>query len=162
MMGPEDLMIVRTNGPSLLLITQPDHAALAGRVMREWRAEDSWTRPGAPTSCAPSTTMTMAGMKKTGRPSSMNSPVAFSIRERAGPFRQAAWPRGIARLVDAPYSAALVARARDTVDPRYRQRPGWSAFFADMKARRDEHLAQAHDAASTKCCAITRRCAWAT
>jgi len=31
-------MIVRFDGSAQLLITQPDHAALAARIMRGWRA----------------------------------------------------------------------------------------------------------------------------
>ena len=32
-------MILRPAGPDQLLITQPDHAALAARIMEHWRAD---------------------------------------------------------------------------------------------------------------------------
>jgi hypothetical protein len=147
MMGSEDLMIVRTNGPSLLLITQPDHAALAGRVMREWGAGGLLDSPRR------ADILRAIDHHDNGWHEVDRSPL---IDESTGrildfvsapdPLRQAVWPRGIARLVDTPYSAALVAQHAIHVYSRYRQRPEWSAFFADMEARRDEHLAQAHDA----------------
>ena len=32
-------MIIRQSDAALVLITQPDHAALAGRIMRRWEAD---------------------------------------------------------------------------------------------------------------------------
>jgi hypothetical protein len=146
MMGPEDLMIVRTNGPSLLLITQPDHAALAGRVMREWRAGGLLHSPRR------ADILRAIDHHDNGWQEVDEAPLIDESSGRILDFvsapdllRQAVWPRGIARLADTSYSAALVAQHAIHVYSRYRQRPDWSAFFADMEALRDAQLAQAHE-----------------
>jgi hypothetical protein len=58
-------------------------------------------------------------------------------------LRQGVWPRGVERLAEFPYTAALVAQHAVHVYSRYRGRPEWNAFFAGMEARRDQHLARA-------------------
>ena len=50
--------------------------------------------------------------------------------------RQGVWPRGIARLADDPWAAALVAQHVLTVYDRYRSDSAWTAFFAEMKTAR--------------------------
>src|SRR5690606_13333781 len=56
-------------------------------------------------------------------------------------IRQGVWPRGVARLADRPWSAALVAQHALTIYDRYRGDAAWTAFFAAMEARRDSLVA---------------------
>lgn len=54
--------------------------------------------------------------------------------------RHAVWPRGIARLADAPWAAALVAQHALTVYDRFRSDSAWRSFFAAMEEARDTWL----------------------
>src|SRR5690349_3605110 len=114
-------MIVRRHGGDLLLITQVDHAMLAGRIMSAWRAgglpglstrarildatarhDIGWlTVDAAPTIDPPS-----------GAPHDfLNGPL---------PLRQGVWPRALDLLAaDDRYVAALVAHHARTVYGRY-------------------------------------------
>ena len=54
--------------------------------------------------------------------------------------RHAVWPRGVARLADNPWTAALVAQHALTVYDRFRSDAEWTSFFAEMEAARDAML----------------------
>jgi len=54
--------------------------------------------------------------------------------------RHAVWPRGVARLADNPWAAALVAQHALTVYDRFRSETEWTAFFAEMEAARGAML----------------------
>ena len=54
--------------------------------------------------------------------------------------RHGVWPRGIARLADDPWAAALVAQHVLTVYDRYRSDDEWTAFFVEMAAARARML----------------------
>jgi hypothetical protein len=56
--------------------------------------------------------------------------------------RRGVWPRGVRRLSNRPYAAALVAQHAMQVYARYRGQPDWHPFFAEMEAARDSHLRQ--------------------
>ena len=133
-------MIVRTRHDSLQLITQPDHARLAGRVIERASAladhprrpsllraayghDNGWIEPDA----APSV---LAG---TGR-------VADFINAPAD-LRQGVWPRGVATLADDPWAAALVAHHAVAVYGRFYGDPSWVPFFERMTAIRDQLIA---------------------
>lgn len=132
-------MIVRPAPGGLHLITQPDHAHAAGRVMERCRPlathprrddvlhaiaqhDNGWEEvDAAPTVDA-----------ATGRVADfINIPV---------PVRHAVWPRAVDRLRDRPWAAALVAQHAITVYDRYRPDPEWEAFFHGLEATRDELL----------------------
>jgi hypothetical protein len=132
-------VIVRPAGDRVHLITQPDHAHLAHAIMarsvplasRPRREailhaiaehDNGWAEPdAAPTVDADS------GMIA----DFVNAPVAV---------RQAVWPRGVARLADDPWAAALVAHHAISVYDRYRRDPAWDAFFAGLETTRDALL----------------------
>jgi hypothetical protein len=135
-------MIVRREGSSLLLITQPDHAALAGRVMREWRG-------GGLDSSRREDILRAVERHDNGWRELDECPIVDGANGRILDFisapdavRQGVWPRGIERLAQTPFTAALVAQHAFYVYSRYRGRPDWDAFFADMEARRTHHLAR--------------------
>ena len=54
--------------------------------------------------------------------------------------RHAVWRRGVARLADNPWAAALVAQHALTVYDRFRSEAEWTAFFAEMEAARGAML----------------------
>src|SRR5687767_12707848 len=55
-------------------------------------------------------------------------------------MRHAVWPRGVARLADNPWAAALVAQHALTVYDRFRSEREWAPFFTRMEAARDAML----------------------
>lgn len=135
-------MIVRPGDGVLHLITQPDHAALARRIMEHWSSlavaerrreiltaiehhDRGWTEPDAALTVDPATA---------------------TIRDFIGvpaTVRQAVWPRSVADLATTPWAAALVAHHAITVYDRFRHDAEWHDFFPAMTALRDEHLARA-------------------
>jgi hypothetical protein len=131
-------MIVRQAGHLLHLISQPDHAALARRIMQRWaplhdaerRAsillaieehDNGWREPDASPSVDASTG------------------AVFDFIHVPAPVRQAVWPRGVNRLAhDDPWAAALVAHHAVTVYDRYRSDAEWRDFFPQMERLRDD------------------------
>jgi hypothetical protein len=132
------LMIVRDAGSSLHLITQPDHAGLARRVMERWtplhdaarRAsillaieehDNGWSELDAAPVVDPAT----------GR--------VFDFIHIPAEARQEVWPRGVARLAEEDvWAAALVAHHAVTVYDRYRSDNAWNTFFPRLETLRDE------------------------
>ena len=136
-------MIVRDNGDALYLISQPDHAALARRVMERWiplydaarRAsillaveehDNGWHEPDGAPQVDPSTGQ------------------VFDFIQIPAEVRQGVWPRGVGQLArqDA-WAAALVAQHAVTVYDRYRADPAWSHFFPQLERLRDDLAAPA-------------------
>jgi hypothetical protein len=131
-------MIVRRHPHVWHLITQPDHAALARRVMERWvplhdaerRAsillaieehDNGWQEPDA----QPRVDATTGDV--------------FDFVHIPAEIRQGVWPRGVARLAEHDiWAAALVAHHAVTVYDRYRSDPVWLAFFPRLEALRDE------------------------
>lgn len=134
-------MIVRSVDDRLQLITQPDHARLALRIMEG--CAPLRARPRADTILFAIrehdngwTELDAAPMvdSSTGRIADfMTAPV---------PVRQQVWPRGVGRIQE-PWAAALVAQHALTIYDRYRESPEWSAFFATMESMRDDRLREA-------------------
>lgn len=129
-------MIVRQTEHGVVLITQPGHAQLAGRIMEHCVAladhprrrsillacaehDGGWIEPDNDPRVDPSTG---------GVIDFMTAPASI---------KQAVWPRAIARLDDDPWAAALVAQHAITVYGRFRDDPEWLSFFAQMSAARD-------------------------
>ena len=132
-------MIVRVRQDVLQLITQPDHAHLARRIMERcvplaarprrnrilhaigehdngWAEEDA-----APTVNPPSGEVA----------DFVHAPL--SVRHRV-------WPRAVARLANDPWTAALVAQHALTIYERFRVDAEWRTFFAGMETARDGWL----------------------
>jgi hypothetical protein len=134
-------MIVRPADDRLLVITQPDHAHLALRIMNHCvplrtrprghaivlairEHDNGWTELDA----APMVD------SSTGRIADfMTAPISI---------RQDVWPRGVERIQE-PWAAALVAQHALTIYERYRAHAEWSGFFATMESMRDERVCEA-------------------
>jgi hypothetical protein len=132
-------VIVRPTVDGLQLITQPDHAHLARRIMdhavllaaRPRRDsillaiaehDNGWAESDAAPTLDPNTG-SLADF--------VGAPVSV---------RQGAWPRGVARLGHDPWAAALVAHHAVTVYDRYRSDPAWTSFFAELETARTTML----------------------
>ena len=132
-------MIVRPVDDGLQLITQPDHAHLARTIMESsvplavrprrdailhaiGEHDNGWAEEDA----APTVN------SNTGSVADFVS-VPLSVRHRV-------WPRGVARLADDPWAAALVAQHALTVYDRFRSDTEWTPFFDEMAAARSEML----------------------
>src|SRR3954454_8829585 len=135
-------MIVRPAEETVHLITQPDHAALAREIMEHCvpltelprqasilhaigEHDNGWREPDE----APETEPTTGA-------------ILDFVSARAE-VRQGVWPRGVARLHDDPWAAALVAEHAIVVYDRFRAHDGWTVFFTEMEATRDRLIAGA-------------------
>ncbi len=134
-------MIVRPDGDDLLLVTQPDHAALSGRIMAAWRSD------GLPGRRTRETVLLATREHDNGWLAVDDRPAVDAATGRPHHFmtapdatKQGIWPRGMRRLepVD-PAAAALVAQHALTVLERH-STPGWKRFFTALAAERDRIL----------------------
>jgi len=132
-------VIVRPAHDDVHLITQPDHAHLAARIIEHAvtlaarprrdaillavaEHDNGWTEEDAAPIVNPAT----------GHVADfVNVPLA--VRHRV-------WPRAIRRLEQHPWTAALVAQHALVVYDRYRSEDGWTPFFAGMESARDSLL----------------------
>jgi hypothetical protein len=135
-------MIVRSDDEQLLLITQPDHAHLAARIMERCvslrahprrrevlRAVADHDGGWAVLDASPTI------LPESGRVADfINAPT---------PLRQSVWPRGVALLGSEPWAAALVAQHALTIYARFRTDEAWQPFFATMTHLRDRMVANA-------------------
>jgi hypothetical protein len=136
-------MIVRSYASSCLLITQLDHAALAGRIMANWRtcglADDphraSIFRAIAAHDIGWREVDQAPLVGATGR---ILDFVSAPIEVRHG-----VWPRAVERLADDPAAAALVAEHAIQIYGRDRQDAAWTSFFLTMTKLRDEQARRA-------------------
>ena len=135
-------MIVRSLPPSFHLITQPDHAHLARRIMEHCHALERHPRREE--------ILLAIGEHDSGWEETDAAPTVDPATGGVADFikvpvsvRQGVWPRAVARLEGEPWAAALVAHHAWFVYERFRTSadPEWTAFFADMAAARDAWLA---------------------
>jgi hypothetical protein len=135
-------MIVRAEGATFLLITQPDHAQLAETIVAAMQTEPPLEGPARRTILLATREHDNGWMEvdaeptidpETGRPCDFVS----------GPARvkHELWLRGITRVAKTdPLAGALVAEHAVTVYG-YRQRePAWAPFFGAIEALRDALL----------------------
>ena len=132
-------MIVREDGERVLLITQPDHAQAAARVMEHCTALAGHPRRAS---------ILLACAEHDGGWIDEDAyPNVDPLTGRIVDFmtappltKQTVWPRAIARLSDDTWAAALVANHAVTVYSRFRHDDAWRSFFPDLTALRDLHV----------------------
>lgn len=136
-------MIIRRHGPDLLLITQPDHAALAGHIMSAWRAGGFPARASRARVLEATRLHDIGWTPLDAAPSvdpSSGDPYEFITAPVED--RRALWFRAIDLLAPRdPYVAALVAQHALTVYRRFAPTAGWETFFPRLEARRDDLFA---------------------
>jgi hypothetical protein len=132
-------MIVRHAEEDLILITQPDHAALSRRIMGHWASlqgaqrrdsilhaiaghDNGWSEPDSSPTVDPSTGQ------------------IYDFVTTPKEVREAIWPRGIERLAADPWAAALVAQHAITVYDSFRPSAEWAAFFEEMEQLRGRYV----------------------
>lgn len=126
-------MIVRETAAALQLITQPDHAALARRIM------DHWTADGLPDSPRRPSILHAIGEHDNGWREVDAAPIVDASSGKIADFisapaevRRGVWPRGVGRLSADPWAAALVAQHAIHIYARYNGDSEWRPFFAEM------------------------------
>ena len=131
-------MIVRTLPGGVQLISQPDHARLARRIMEGCTVLEGHSRRDA--------ILLAVGEHDNGWAEEDAGPTVIPATGRIADFvtlpvaaRQAVWPRGVGRLAD-PWPAALVAHHAVTVYERFRRDAVWASFFAGMESMRDSRV----------------------
>jgi hypothetical protein len=132
-------VIVREAGADLLLVTQPDHAALAARLMEHWQADGLPERPSRAAALL-ATEQHDIGWREVDEAPPVDPATGWPYDFVSAPaaVRQAVWRRAVRALAErSTYAAALVAQHALTIYRRYRGDPGWSAFFAEIEAARD-------------------------
>lgn len=134
-------MIIRRLASSYQLISQPQHAALAARIMRHWQPDHF---PESPRKASILNAIeqhdsgwaeideTLVVSEATGQ--------LLDFIELPDALKRDTSLRGIEGLASDPYAAALVAQHRLHVYRRYAEHPEWSAFFARVTAARDAYL----------------------
>ncbi len=137
-------MIVRDDGSSLLLITQPDHARLARDIVAAIRTEPALDSASRDTILFATREHDNGWLEVDAEPTidaERGRPCDFIT----GPARvkHELWPRGIRRaaLTD-PRAGALVAQHAVTVYAYRTGDPEWQAFFGTITALRDALLHQ--------------------
>src|SRR4051812_296356 len=137
-------MIIQAGESTQLLITQPDHAALAGAIMGRWTADGLEGSPHR------TEILRAIAEHDNGWREVDAAPLVDRATGRILDFihapdavRQGVWPRGVERLAGTPYVAALVAQHAIEIYSGYKDDPGWRPFFVDIEAARDRHLHRA-------------------
>lgn len=129
-------MICLPEHDRLLLITQPDHAQLSGRIMKQCVAlADHPRRASILFACAEHD----GGWIEVDAAPEVDHLTGRVIDFMTAPSstKQSVWPRAIARLAGDAWAAALVAMHAVTVYGRFRDDPAWASFFPDMTSARN-------------------------
>lgn len=137
-------MIVRRAAEGLLLVTQPEHARLAGEIAAGWRDG------GLPASPRRADILLAAAEHDNGWLEADAEPavdpargVPYDFVTAPAPLKQEVWRRGIDRLARrSSYAAALVARHASALLGAYRDEASWRAFLAWLDRRRAELLGE--------------------
>lgn len=136
-------MIIQGGRGDLLLIAQPDHAALAERIISRWRADRF------PSAARRDIILFATRHHDDGWIDVDSAPMVdgngglLDYVHAPEEIRRAIWPRAVDLLASTPYAAALVAQHALHIYDRYRADPAWRGFFAQMERSRDDRLAQA-------------------
>jgi hypothetical protein len=134
-------MIIRRSDSTLHLITQPAHAALSARIMREW-GRDHFPETPLKASILHAIEQHDCGWAEFDKTLVLNEGTGqlLDFTEVPDDVKRATSSRGIPPLASDPYAAALAAQHRVHVYRRYQEDPAWKAFFAEVISMRDSYL----------------------
>lgn len=134
-------MIIRRSASTLQLITQPAHAALSARIMREWGPEH-FPETGRKASILNAIEQHDCGWAEFDEVLVLDTATGrlLDFTEVPDVVKQDTSSRGIPPLASDPYAAALAAQHRLHVYRRYAEHPEWALFFAEMTSTRDSYL----------------------
>ena len=134
-------MIIRRFASSQQLITQPAHAALAERIMRQWGLAHFPETPRK-ASILNAVEQHDCGWAKADEALVLDETTGklLDFTEVPDAVKRDTSTRGLEPLSSDPYAAALMAQHRLHVYRRYADHPEWIPFFADMMLARDSYL----------------------
>lgn len=134
-------MIIRRSASSQQLITQPEHAALAERIMRQWH-DDHFPESSKKASILHAIEQHDCGWAEIDEALAVDETTGqlLDFLEVSDAVKRDTSSRGIEQLSSDPYAAALAAQHRLHVYRRYAEHPEWRAFMADVTATRDAYL----------------------
>jgi hypothetical protein len=134
-------MIIRHLASSHQLISQPQHAALAARILRHWRP-DHFPESPRKASILNATAQHDHGWAEIDEALVVSEATGqlLDFTELSDALKRDTSLRGIERLASDPYAAALVAQHRLHVYRRYAENPEWRTFFTHVTAARDAYL----------------------
>jgi len=140
-------MIIRRRPDTLLLITQPAHAALSARIMREW-SSNHFPQTARKASILYAIEQHDCGWAEFDETLVLDAATGQLLDFTEVPNdvkRESSW-RGIPPLASDPYAAALAAQHRLHVYRRYAGDREWIPFFEEMTSTRDSYLRAVVDA----------------
>ncbi len=134
-------MIIRRLASSHQLISQPQHAALAARIMRHWQP-DHFPESPRKASILNAIEQHDNGWAEIDEALVLDEATGqlLDFIELPDVLKRDTSLRGIERLASDPYAAALVAQHRLHIYRRYAEHPEWRAFFPRVLAARDAYL----------------------
>ena len=137
-------MIIRRSALQLQLITQPAHAALSARIMREW-GPDHFPETRRKASILNAVEQHDCGWAAYDEALVLETATGrlLDFTEVPDAVKRDTSSRGIPPLASDPYAAALAAQHRLHVYRRYAEDLEWRAFFGEMTATRDSCLREA-------------------
>jgi hypothetical protein len=134
-------VIIRYDAASAVLITQPDHARLARRLMA------TFTNRGFATAERRASILHAIAEHDNGWREVDAAPLVgedgrlLDFVSAPAAVRHSIWPRGARRLAADPTAAALVAHHAVAIYTRFRADPAWTGFFVEMEQIRDRFAA---------------------
>lgn len=123
-----------------MLITQPNHAALAERIMVHWRADGFDDNPRRHAILHAIREHDNGWAEPDAEPRFGEGGAVLDFMTVSADVKREVWPRAIARVCLVPYAAALVAQHALHVYRRYRTDPDWATFFGAMETARHAYL----------------------
>lgn len=136
-------MIIRYEAASPVLITQPDHARLARRLMSTFTNRDFATAERRASILHAIDEHDNGWREVDAAPLVAEDGRLLDFVSAPAEVRQSIWPRGARRLAADPIAAALVAHHAVAIYARFRPDPDWAGFFIDMEQIRDRFAASA-------------------
>jgi hypothetical protein len=134
-------VIIRPGPGELTLITQPDHARLAGQIMA------AWTEARLPVGSRRDMVLLATASHDNGWEEIDVAPLVddqngalLDFVHAPDDVKRGIWPRAVQRLAQTPYAAALVAQHALHLHDGQRGNSGWREFLTEIESTRDRHL----------------------